>query len=721
VATIKFNYVNFDEPIGLLENLLLDCKKVRDSINNKSHEEGDPSSSVTDFYRQANEKIEVVQGRIDTLKAISRRILELNQNGVGTSNLNGDIVIENVSDVVESAGYSGFETWSRGILDAKMLVKYSENNPKPSAEELKALVGRMQLYQDDPSYAISMLSNIRPDQLLDIPTEMQELFPTRDYKGADVVIPSEYPDAGTSLVSVFAHLLAAGSTKWSDQKGEEYGKQLADACEERDRPDRIHVLNGILLTSKQEDINNDGERENIGLDYNDRMLTTLANRLENFNPEEESWGYWLTDWSEHAFASNYPSNPLSGVVHAMTGNPGASIKWLVPDGPQNDPLKDTKALERVQRIRSLVARDTLTDNTWTTDWAHIADRIDQGDGYTLGNKEYRGSSGWFKQSAQSIAVSGILNEIGMGDKDKGTPTFLSDSARVSVAKILGRHPGAVDDSAQQGNGDSPILETTDGNPPKTQWDPLFSDRALSNLIGQVSLNAKASADLGEAMRTYHQDELNKAVATKDKQIIIDAVDRQSQTNGFFAGAQGRTLVEVANNKDAHNRFSNSIVSYGVGLIPVAGGVAQLLMSHDDMTPFSVSNAQSAETSAQANLTEMKRLNSDQLTLQLLNSGVYSDEDVKAAKSRVTKDISAVELVVDENGKSKVEKISPEDLAKANSSDKNSRGAVGQGISRLGEELYGGGIDVRASSKQSFDDGANTAKPESGGAPADSWR
>ena len=145
------------------------------------------------------------------------------------------------------------------------------------------------------------------------------------------------------------------------------------------------------------------------------------------------------------------------------------------------------------------------------------------------------------------------------------------------------------------------------------------------------------------------------------------------------------------------------------------------MSHDDMTPFSISNAQSAETSAQANLTAMKRLNSDQLTLQLLNSGVYSDEDVKAAKSRVTKDISAVELVVDENGKSKVEKISPEDLAKANSSDKNSRGAVGQGISRLGEELYGGGIDVRASSKQSFDDGANTAKPESGGAPADSWR
>ena len=94
MVTIKFNHVNIDKPIGMLENLILDCKKVRDSINNKSHEEGDPSPSVADFYRKANETIGVVQGRIDTLKAITRRILELNQNGVGTSHVNGDIIIE---------------------------------------------------------------------------------------------------------------------------------------------------------------------------------------------------------------------------------------------------------------------------------------------------------------------------------------------------------------------------------------------------------------------------------------------------------------------------------------------------------------------------------------------------------------------------------------------------------------------------------------------------
>ena len=121
MVEIKFNHVNSRQIYRNAREFTSRLQKVRDSINNKSHEEGDPSPSVAEFYRQANEKMGVVQGRIDTLKAMKRRILELNQNGVGTSHVNGDIVIEGVPDSVENAGYAGFETWSRGVLDSKLL------------------------------------------------------------------------------------------------------------------------------------------------------------------------------------------------------------------------------------------------------------------------------------------------------------------------------------------------------------------------------------------------------------------------------------------------------------------------------------------------------------------------------------------------------------------------------------------------------------------------
>ena len=115
---------------------------------------------------------------------------------------------------------------------------------------------------------------------------------------------------------------------------------------------------------------------------------------------------------------------------------------------------------------------------------------------------------------------------------------------------------------------------------------------------------------------------------------------------------------------------------------------------------------------------MKRLNSDQLTLQMLNSGVYSDAEVKAAAGSAS-DKSNVSLVVDEKRKSKVSDIKPEDLAKVNSKGTNT--GVADGISRLGEQLHGNGVDIRSSSKTTFDDGFKIANPGDDASPADAWR
>ena len=249
MVTIKFNHVNIDKPIGMLENLILDCKKVRDSINNKSHEEGDPSPSVADFYRKANETIGVVQGRIDTLKAITRRILELNQNGVGTSHVNGDIIIEGVPDSVENAGYAGFETWSRGVLDSKLLIKYSEEGCTPA--QYDALLARMKQYQNDPSYAAAVFDEIGPGRLLDLPIDIGDNFIKTTGSGPARSTKNLRPNAEKDLANVLGHLLAARSQSWTDEEASKYANSLVQYAEEKTKvkgwgpSTRFSLLQGV--------------------------------------------------------------------------------------------------------------------------------------------------------------------------------------------------------------------------------------------------------------------------------------------------------------------------------------------------------------------------------------------------------------------------------------------------------------------------------------------
>lgn len=700
-VTIRMDQTKLKEQLKRIMKIYVSCDSSRETISDKSDEYGKPSPEAESFYSDINNELRNVRLRHQWITDRMNRIIQINESGIGKRDKTTGVISIDVPESVDKKGISGFDAWGQGVLDSKTLVEYSEKGCTP--EHYDALMARMKHYQSDPSYAAAVFDEIGPSRLLDLPLDIQNKLPNSTSREAAV----NARDAKSELSAILGHLLSTRSQSWDDNEAKNYADRLTFYAEEKNKGARIESLNAILSTSQEEDINGDGTRETVGLNYNDAFLLELANKLEHF----KSKGFDGRATIPHKDA-------LEGVVHAMTANPAAAMKWLVPDGPQNDPLNNEKATERVQRIRSLVSRETISDNTWATDWAHIAERLDQGDGYALGNREYKGSSGFFKQSAEAIAVSGILNEVGMGDKDKGTPVFVSDSARISIANILSNHPASVDDSAQDGNGKLPIVETNPGVKGKTRWEPLFTDRALSNLVGQVSLNAKTSADLGEAMREYHEQEFNEAVAAKDKGRINDIVDRQSKTNGFFAGAQGRTLVEVANNKDMKQRFKNNTVSYGVGLIPVAGGVGRLLMSNDDMTPFSVDNAAKARTASESNKQEMKRLNSDQLTLQMLNSGVYSDAEVKAAAGSAS-DKSNVSLVVDEKGKSKVSDIKPEDLAKVNSKGANT--GVADGISRLGEQLHGNGVDIRSSSKTTFDDGFKIANPGDDASPADAWR
>ena len=142
-------------------------------------------------------------------------------------------------------------------------------------------------------------------------------------------------------------------------------------CEEQNKPERIYVLNGILMTSRQEDVNNDGELDDIGLDYNDSMLTNLAIRLNDFQPAPNTWGFSIKDAAidtqRHPLRMQFSSNPLSGVVHALTGNVPAAAQWLMPNAGRYKELSPKDAKMVVKRVREIVSKGEIGDNTWTTE------------------------------------------------------------------------------------------------------------------------------------------------------------------------------------------------------------------------------------------------------------------------------------------------------------------------------------------------------------------
>ena len=618
-----------------------------------------------------------------------RRLDAAVESGLTTTGANGSIsyiVWDGREAGAENAAASNdVDTDSQAREDAASLSDYAKGGCTPG--DWDALLARVQAGQDDPAYANALLADIDPGRLLDLPADIQNKMTARDAK--DQTDWSLRPEAAQDLTSALGHNLATASYTWSDDQAADYTNKLVDATEEKGRSERLKALNGVLMTSRNDD--GDGTAESVGLDYSDSMLATLAQRMENYSPQKwdnTSPRDWLNRLSNPPNDSPflpenlYSGNPLAGVVHAMTGNPQAAQKWLVarPDGqgaPDPASLRQTK--ETVRRVQDLVGWGSLKEKGWATDWATMAYEIDSQGWVSSDPAVMSQEERSYQDYASATAVSGILNGIGSSEK----PVTLPDGVRNLVSETLANHPDSVVESTEQANPVSPVssgeMEADDGT---TTYDyrPLFTDRALSNLVGQISYNETASSRLGESVTVYNQKVFDDAVATyKDSGDFIaveEAVAAQCRTNGFFAGAAGYQFV-------------------------------------NDAQPFN----EDQESSANSRANDMKNVafmqNYEQLTASLLNSGLYDSDDLLGAVRDSGKD-RQTDRVVDEDGNPLTVGMDPSEIG-----DKD----VKRGLDQVGGYLYhraDGTLDFRDSRDEQFNNGYETAKPSNNAAPAHSW-
>ena len=106
-------------------------------------------------------------------------------------------------------------------------------------------------------------------------------------------------------------------------------------------------------------------------------------------------------------------------------------------------------------------------------------------------------------------------------------------------------------------------------------------------------------------------------------------------------------------------------------------------------------------------------NYEQLTASLLNSGLYDSDDLLGAVRDSGKD-RQTDRVVDEDGNPLTVGMDPSEIG-----DKD----VKRGLDQVGGYLYhraDGTLDFRDSRDEQFNNGYETAKPSSGGAPGRAW-
>ncbi|MBO3725486.1 hypothetical protein J5X07_10700 [Actinomyces bowdenii] len=580
-----------------------------------------------------------------------------------------------------------------------------------SGEQWDEVLGALRAGGDDAQYATGVVDALGAAGVVDCVVGVSGRFASNDLPHS--YVPSPRPAAGNDVVEVMGRILSSASVMWADDDSEEFAGGLADAVLRGGG--RAVAVTEILSASREVDSDGDGLLESVGLDYSDVMLVALAQRLENVEPPLVS-GHGL---GVRSSAMPVRLHPLSSVVHAMTGNPEAGREWLIPTpaAPATpDAISDGGSVVYANRIQQLIEKGALTDEQWTTGWARLGDRIDRHDGAPLSLVPPDEKTGDFDKSATATAVSGILNGLGSGNE---APP-LSEEGRQLVSHIVARHPEAVDRSVKPGNPIGAIEGLVDAATGEKSYNPLLADRALTYLVGQISQSPEASSHLGEVMTNHHDKRLQEAVAvynaTGDPELIQEAIEKQSATNGFFAGAISHLLMVHGERSGKLGAPQITVTFFAAGLIPVAGPVASLAVSEGK--PFAVDGLDGARDKGVDIESEAKSGNSRQVALALLNSGLYNVEDLQGAASRTGGGLGRfnenVDKIVDSSGKPLTSEMSPEQLNSADVQD-GLRRIAGQLTSPLRPEL-----DFRNSISDAFDEGYNAAEPESMTPPSHRW-
>jgi hypothetical protein len=645
-------------------------------------------TTIAEHSGNLKDRIADLQTCLDAAKAA-------NDCGITSKNPDGTIayvVTDGHAETVKNVKSDNHvQDWRAAKKDAADLKKVADDEDD-DYDHYKELLSRIKKKQDNPYYAASFVKDIGMKRLLDLPLDAQHSYDPSgsNYYGKDYVPSSNHPDVGRSLAQTFGHLLSAASNTWSDSTAKNNAKLLAVYANEEDHDDRTGVLNTILGVSRTADIDGDGKKEKVGLHYNKAFLVPLAYAAEHFDKKN------ITFDRTHSTAGTN-GNPLAGIVHTMTGNPEASAKWLTmakADGDLDLSSGSHQAEALVERMRKLTGADDIGNNAWTDDWTRIA-------GTAAMRDQPPGS-----KNREVLVTSGVLNGIGLAKK----PKDVSAESRGRMAKVLAHYPAGVDESAQSGNPGWTKMFANQGAMAGMGTQPVFSDKSLSYMLGQVMQDGKDAAKVKSSLEDFNIRRATKAAESyKETNNATDlqlAFRRQSKTNGFFTGAADHWAYKNGASADQMVEGTSKIGFTAASLIPgvsTAVGPAQAVYNLVKDDAGWTSNAARSGQKSSDHQTAERESNRQQMVAALANTGLYNEEDWNSIRGHLT----------DEEARNMAK---PNGMSGMSADDLRNKGGA---LNDIGDHLsYStqNGLDKLDLSKDgdvdsSYDDGYKAANPD----------
>ena len=308
------------------------------------------------YVPELGSAISTLYAVINDLSYRHQQIIDLNSNGLTTTNADGTVnycLPDGISDTAANIGTYNFEAAATARADADALTQATNSKDRKADDgrTIDDIMASMTDNQGNPVYANAVITEIGPENLTSLPINAYRQ------------LSSNYPDVkgqkAEDLASQLGTMLASASSIWNEEKSQEIADAISGSVDEENEYPRISALNAIL---GGHDDNGDGVSD---LNFNDTFLVDLANKLDDIDATAATQADTFTipvdlvSWFQYeTFTKGKDTNltlpghshdPMTGVLDAMGGNPGAALGYLAPAG--GDGSVDTS------RIDDLSARD----------------------------------------------------------------------------------------------------------------------------------------------------------------------------------------------------------------------------------------------------------------------------------------------------------------------------------------------------------------------------
>ena len=420
----------------------------------------------------------------DDLAARRQEIIDLNSSGVTAAAPDGRLTYylpDDAEDTITNLRSYNTEAATAAGADAAALTqaKDSENGTADDGRTTDQILTDIAKYQDNPVYGAAFIKATGGAQAyLDLVEDLNDYY-CDDYDGDDA--------AGrfTASTATLGRVLAAASR--SDSGGELLAEDLHRVIEDKGGAPGYMVALNMMLSAPE-------------AVYDTDFLIGLAGRLESRDPNS------MVPPTMHFINGQAgTSDPLTGVLTAMSNNPEAALEYLAPakDGSVDDAGNWVPSQTATERWELLTSRDrniqhqdaAEAPSAATAAASSFRNRAPSADDPVPADADARATC------ACGRAITYFAGEAFSKDD-------ITDAMKQNLAVMAANSPEEIITIAEGGK-----LDEGSQGPGLANWGVTEAD--ISTLVYRLGDDKDAMATLATGMGEFHHDRIQEAMTGSD--------------------------------------------------------------------------------------------------------------------------------------------------------------------------------------------------------------